>query len=197
MKSIICIKIGENEHSTYAKFDKLYKHLDIVDVFPPKYDDKGNLRGMGVQGDKEFLGIVADFGDITDEEFQLIRNYLREMDVTQNKDAEGKVTSTTMNKRRLHKVDLNSDLKTALSLTKTHTDKIAEFATKRQNKEEIDMREINDYKKVVDFTDLAKSILHKDKAKYAYENLELSTKSLKNAIASEKVKNGNGNIDNK
>ena len=77
--AIVCIKIGENEPSTYPKFDRLSKHLDIIDVLPRKKDKDGNIinRTMGIQGDKEYLGIEVDTDDLTDEEFSSFRSLLK------------------------------------------------------------------------------------------------------------------------
>ena len=78
--AIVCVKIGENEQSTYTKFGRLSKHLDIIEVLPRKRDAQGNLleRTAGVSADKEYLNINVNMDSLTDEEFELVRALLKE-----------------------------------------------------------------------------------------------------------------------
>jgi hypothetical protein len=180
MQAIICVKIGENALPTEARYNLVYKHLDIIDILTPKYDKDGNLRGMGVQGDKQFLGIVAEFGDITQEEFSFVRSYLRAEDISEDV-VNGKNVKVA-NNRRLHKLDINLNLTTALLFEKTHTDDILNFSSVPSK--DVDISHLNDYKKIVDFTDLAKSILHKTESKSIYEKFSLDTMSIKSLVSS-------------
>ena len=77
--AIICLKIGENEPSSYAKFGRLYQHLDIVEMLPRKRDPQGNLlvRDAGIQGRREFLCLHVDLDALTDAQFSQYRYALR------------------------------------------------------------------------------------------------------------------------
>ena len=77
--AIICLKIGENEPSSYAKFERLYKHLDIIEVLPRKRDAQGQLldRDAGVSGRREFLCLHVDLDALTDAQFSQYRYALR------------------------------------------------------------------------------------------------------------------------
>jgi hypothetical protein len=164
--SIVCIKIGENEPSTYAKFGKLSKHLDIIDVLPRKRDKDGKLisRTMGVQGDKEYLGIDVDMDFLTDEEFEEVRRLL----------VEG-----VTDKKRLHGVDLS-----VLNLPKETLAVIDDCAEKRRKKIAYDLTLINreHYKTKIPMTTLLSAAVDKVERKTLAVKLDIAVKGVKVAL---------------
>jgi hypothetical protein len=70
--------LGENYALGHPNYDRVYHHMDIVDVLPRKRDGNEVLieRTMGVQGDKRFFGLEVDLDHLTDEEFRAVRHEL-------------------------------------------------------------------------------------------------------------------------
>jgi len=177
--AIVCIKIGENEPSTYPKFDKLSKHLDIIEVLPRKRDKDGKIikRTIGVQGDKEYLGIEVDMDDLTDEEFEQARALLRGQHL-EEVIVEGRTKQNILQKR-LHKIDLSK-----LSLPKATLDLLAECADKRRTKQPYDLTDINKehYKTKLPLATIFEVAIDKVQNKSIAVKLDVATKGAKVAL---------------
>ncbi len=186
--TIVCIKIGENERSTYSKFDVLSRHLDIIEMLPRKRDKEGKLlmRTMGKCGDEEFLGLNVDMDKLTDEEHATVRRYLREPweEVT----GRGKEPVITPHAKRLRGLDLTAVKAAYLGLSKETLAKIAAKAEDRRAKKSPKMMEINDFKRVIPFTQFAKAVVNRETGQTLEEELELSGKTLKECMGRVKTK---------
>lgn len=183
--SIVCIKIGENEPSSYAKFDKLSKHMDIIEVLPRKRDKQGNLlnRTMGIKGDKHYLGLNVDMSSLTDEEFNQVRAMLKEEWIDS-------IDSVTKLPNILHKriryIDL---LKVSnIGLSQITIDKINQKGELRRTKQAIDMMEINKFDILVSFENFAKCVVNKETNKTLEEELNLSGKTIKQVMANVRLR---------
>jgi len=67
--AIVCVKIGENEPDTYSSFDRMLKHLDIIDVRPTN-------DSLGTKADKHFFILNVDMSHLDKTEFSELRGRL-------------------------------------------------------------------------------------------------------------------------
>lgn len=180
--SIVCIKIGENESSNYSKFNRLSKHLDIIEVLPRKRDKSGKLlnRTMGLKADKNYLGLNVNMSDLTDEEFNRVRAMLREewQEDTGKKDDEGQPIFDRVEKRLRH-IDLSPLKRVEIGLSQTTVDNITAKANLKRTKQPINMMEINRFDIVIPFSNFAKVVVNKKTGQTLEEELDLTHKTIK------------------
>lgn len=69
--ALICIKIGENEPSTYSRYYQLYKHMDVVDVIIGK-------TSPGVMAEKEYLVLNVDTSKLRSDEIKHFKSLCKE-----------------------------------------------------------------------------------------------------------------------
>ena len=133
--AIFCIKIGENEPSTYAKYNQLYKHGDIVEVLLEKQRKDGTIlpdnRSPGEKVEKNFLCIDVDLSHLTKEQKHVLIDSLKAEERDENT---GEIL-----KRRIHNVDLST--LPLLSIDEKSTIEIN--AEKKRLKEDFSMKLIN------------------------------------------------------
>ncbi len=170
--AIVCIKIGENEPSSYHKFHKLSKHMDIIDVLPRKRDKDGNLlnRTMGVKGDKEYLGLNVDMSRLSDEQFNKLRFRLRKVweEDTGKKHEDGSPIMETKAKR-LYYVDLSKV--PLIGLSQTTIGKINEMAVLKRKKKIYDMMKINKFHKIIPLSLFLRVVVNKKTGQTLAEEL--------------------------
>lgn len=181
--SIVCIKVGENEKNSYAKFNRLSQHLDIIDVLPRKRDKNGALlnRTMGVMGDKEFLGINVDMSDLSDFEFEIVRTMLKEEWLDEVAQPDG-TKGIDRIQQRLRRLDLSPSVIGHIGLSQPTVTKITGEALKKRNKQPYDMTTINKFHKVIPFEKFAKCVINKETNKTLEQELNLSGKKLKQVV---------------
>lgn len=167
MQDIVAIKIGCNENEVYNKFDKLHKHLDIVDILPRKKDKQGNLlsRTMGIMGDKEFLGLSVDMNHLDDSLFLSFREFLTKnyedrtvasKDITVMGNKVGEVYEQLQ--RRKYYIDIDSYPQFDLAFKS----KISQQVSLKSSKDiTFDMTTVNRFDKVVTFLDFCKMVKSK------------------------------------
>jgi len=160
---ILCVKIGENEPETYSKFNRLSKHFDIVDALPR------NKTSAGIDGNKEYFIINIDTDKWTDEEYNRIRQMLREIwvDKTVVPDKNGEYPFVA---KRLRKMTFDSTKFKGIGITAGKLNQINANANKRRNKQIYDMTSLNIMVKVP-FSAVAKLIENKDTGQTLEEEL--------------------------
>lgn len=72
---IILIKAGENEPPTYQKYSRIYKTGDIVEVLP-RHPQLGDDYSPGVKAEKQFFILKIDSSQMTDKQFNDMRDSL-------------------------------------------------------------------------------------------------------------------------
>lgn len=178
--AIVVIKIGENEPSSYAKFDKLAHHLDIVDILPR------GATTIGKKGDKEFLGLNVDMSGFTQDEFEKIRAILRDEWRELSPTNADSLKFEQIKHKRLRTLDISPSKRSFLGLDNDTVKKIDDMRDyKRAKSASFDMSKINDFTKVISFENFAKTVRHKKSAKYLDEELSLSTQTAKQFLGND------------
>ena len=194
--SIVCIKIGENELSTYPMFNDLSKHLDIIEVLPRKRDKDGKLlnRTMGIQGDKEYLGIEVNMDDLTDEEFEYVRILLKERwEEIVGYDSTNHPILITQQKR-LRNIDLSKRIE--IRISQSIVNKIKTEAIKKKGKLPYSMLGITNLTIKIPFANFARTVINKKTNQTLEAELGLTGKTIKQAIpvVIAKYRQGKGKI---
>lgn len=175
--AIVCVKIGENEPSTYPKFAGLGKHLDIIEVIPRKRDKNGKLlehisHTMGTEADKHYLGLNVDMSHLDDKEFGEMRLKLREQwdEDTGEKDVNGNSIYKKI-ARRLRTLDLSPAKRVHLGLS---NDTIVQIDTRRdlkRAKQPHNMMEVNRYDVKIPLAKFIRVVRNKKTGQYLEEEL--------------------------
>ena len=175
--ALVCIKIGENEQSGYSKFDKLSKHLDIIDILPRKRDSQGQLitrTSPGVKAEKHYLTIdVPELDVLTDDEFNFVRSYIRKEWEEDSGQVDGQgfqiLNKIAKRKHKLNKADMDS----VLGLSQAVSDEIEACAEKRRNKQEFDISTISNSISQVSIKDFVKFAFNKQTIKTIKDDLDI------------------------
>ena len=181
MADIVVIKVGCNEPETHEKYDQLYHHLDIIDIMPRKRDAQGNLlnRGLGAQGDKEFLGLAVDMSHMDDTLFSQFRTFIRanhEQEVFKANESDDCVKGATAYNlsgqkdgplrffKELKRRKICCDMARQDFLSAPTQDNIITMKNTWENKQtrhQCDMRTVNRYDKVVPFDEFVDMVFSK------------------------------------
>lgn len=177
--AIVCIKIGENEPENYVRYNKLYKHLDIVEVL-------STGTTMGREADRHFFGLNVDTSHLSEKQFNEWRGQIMQ---SQMDDKENEIA------RRLYRIDISlatflsdttrakieqqGNLKSSIKPT-LYQEKALYGYTKEQAavrlkelRAQMEMDKVNRLDEVVSFNDFANMVVNKETGETLAKELKI------------------------